>query len=879
MRVKGTGPVPCDIAFIGEGPGWEEDRDGTPFVGKTGDELDRHLEINQLPRVRAYQAFASNIYREYGGKDYKWTAADFERDWPELVRELRRVHPRLIVTLGRHATRCFLGDVDMDGTQGLPWVYPRLHPDLDAALPSDVVIFPIVHPAAGMHNPEMSPYVVHGFQQLARYFAGKLAAKVLYDDPIKETHYEEVTTESRLLHVTRDWTETTIVGIDTEGWPDRPWSLQFSALAGTGYLTRASAHELLDAFGGVVYRRRPRLVFHSALHDLGMGRALQTSFDGLTFDDTMVMAYLLQIEPQGLKAGALRHCNMRMHEYTEIIGDRANALARDYLTWVWDAEMADYEDRQHDAFAVEIAKGRHIKVLPKLPKSALLKAVERVLSSKRPADLWEEQVIDLQVAAYHRVGALPRATLDYVDRQTAVDYGCRDADATVRLYHEYGPRLDEMGLRSVYELELATYPLLDRMQRVGIKPDLDQFASLSSALTIEIARLQETLDGLAWDGFNANSGDQVAQFLFEILGLEEIKFTKGGRGSTNDLILEALENEHPECYQQVSSVRQYREFYKLKHTFVDRIPDYVHRWPFDGRIHTTLRTTRVVTGRLAAADPNLLAQPEHGEWAEHFQRGWVAEDGHELAAWDESQIELRGLAHLSRDPVLLAVYRGELRNADGSLIDLHAKLAQRIFGGDVKDYTEGTRRLAAKAINFGIPMGMTAKGLSVQLRKNGINADEDTAQRWLDETLGLYQGVKQYMKDRIEEASRNGYVRCLSGRIRYIGGVRSRNERVREEAERFAFSTPIQESAQFIMKQAEVRVWTEVLPYFWNKGVYCEPLLQVHDCLKLEVDSRYTVDLNLLMNDAMTKVPKGFCVPLTAVGKHGPTFADVKKFK
>jgi len=436
-----------------------------------------------------------------------------------------------------------------------------------------------------------------------------------------------------------------------------------------------------------------------------------------------------------------------------------------------------------------------------------------------------------------------------------------------------------MGLRSVYELELATYPLLDRMQTVGIKPDLDHFECLSKTLQTEVDRLQRQLDMVTGrERFNANSGDQVADYLYGDLDLEEIKLTPSGdRGSTNDKILRALSNEHPEL-PAINLICDYREFYKLKHTFVDRIPDYVHRWPFDGRVHTTLRTTRVVTGRLASADPNMLAQPEYGEWAPWFKRGWVADAGHVFYIADQSQIELRGLAHLSQDPVLLAIYRGELRNPDRSPIDLHAKTAQRIFGGDIKQYMEKCPgRLAAKAVNFGIPMGMTNIGLSVELRKNGVDADEDTAQRWLDETLDLYKGVRHYMESLIGEAHRNGYVRCLSGRIRYIGGIKSRDDRVREEAERFAFSTPIQESAQFVMKHAEAKLWQEVLPYFWRQGRWVEPLLQVHDSLKIECEEGIERDLHIAITEAMTNVPVGFSVPLEIEAEVGPNFNDVKK--
>lgn len=868
MHVRGIGKCPTDICIVGEGPGWQEDKAGKPFVGKTGDELDRYLDGVDLPTRN--DVFLTNIFRDYKGKDYIWTQGDQQRDEPELLRELHRVRPKIIVALGRYATRYFLGDVDMDAVWGLPWYDPNI---------TTRVIFPIHHPAAGFHNPEISPYVVAGFKALSSFLAGKLSPRVLFDDPYLETHYEEIISEAHLQSRLQGLQSGTTLSLDTEGWFGNPWSVQFSYKPGTGYLIRATAHSLLRRFSDTIRRVRPQLLYHSALHDLGMSRSLGINLDGLTYDDTMIMAYLLQLEPQGLKAGCLRHCNMQMSDYRDIVGDIGNDLTRDYLVWILDAEVANYEEAQQEEFARQIAAGRRIKVLPKLPKTPLHKAAMRVLQSSRPRQLWEDQAEDIRVAGYHNLGALPEATLDYVSPAIAVPYGCRDADGTGRLLPEYHRRLDALGLREVYNLELSTYPLIDRMQQAGVKPDLDHFKELSSLLQFEIDALQaELAHTTSRRDFNANSGDQVADYLFSTLRLEEITQTSGGRGSTNDKILEALEHEHSE-YPQISTIRTYRETYKLKHTFVDRIPDFLHQWPHDERIHTTFRTTRVVTGRLASSDPNMLAQPEHGKFAEEFKRGWVAEEGHVLCQWDENQVEMRGLAHLSQDPLMLAVFRGEKRNPDGSLIDLHAVLAERIFGVKPALQDKHKHRLPAKSINFGIPMGMTNRGLSVELRKNGVEADEDTAQRWLDETLSLYKGVARYMEERKAEARRTGFVRCLSGRVRYIGGIRSRDNRVREGAERLAFSTPIQESATFVMKQAEAIVYEDILVPYWRQGRWVEPLLQVHDCLKLECEEGMEQELHVLMSEAMSNVPKGFSVPLAVEGEYGPNMADMQGFK
>lgn len=901
-RVHGVGPKPCEFLFCGEGPGWQEDKAGIPFVGKPGEELNqRYLDGDRLPS-RA-DVFLTNLYREYKGKDYIYTSEDLARDQQDLLHELNEVQPKLIVPMGRHATRWFMGDVDMDDVQGIPYfldndiirlsdphvraitrcgTYTHINTTrslLDPAWYERCVVLPIVHPASGFHNPEMSNYVVAGFTALADYLAGLTTPRKLFDDPYPETSYEEITTKAQLQSRLQGLSERTSLAIDTEGWLNRPWSVQFSTTAGTGYLIKATRPDLLDTFACILTKIRPRLIYHSALHDLSMMRVMGLPTD-LSFDDTMVMAYLLQLEPQGLKPLCVRHCNMQMQSYDELTREPAERIALDYFMGLWDIEQLEYEDRCQDAFWQEIDKGRRISKTPKLPKTPLHKACGRILRAKDPRKLWSNQVEDIQVAGYNRLGFIPDATLDHVPAATAIKYACRDADGTTRVRTELDTRIESLGLRDVYNLELGTYPLIERMTRVGIKPDLNHFARLSTTLSGELEVLQgELADATGDTSFNANSGDQVAAYVFDKLGLEGVKKTSSGRFSTNDKILEALEHEHPE-HAVITTIREYRELYKLKNTFVDRLPDFVRRWPYDNRVHATFRTTRVVTGRLAASDPNLLAMPKHGKFAKEFRRGWVPELGHILAEWDLSQVELRVLAHLSQDPVMLAIFRGEKRNPDGSLIDLHAALAQRIFGVAPKDQDKSKHRLPAKAVNFGLAMGMTYKGLAVELRKSGMNISEDDAQRWIDETMGLYKGMPIYQDRMIAEARRQGYIRCLSGRIRYIGGIRSVHEHVRSEAERFAFSTPVQEGAQWIMKQAEKRLYEDILIPYWRQNRWVEPLIQIHDALTLECedDPILAQDLNKKMVACMTQAPKGFSVPIETSGDYGRNWYDLEAF-
>lgn len=485
---------------------------------------------------------------------------------------------------------------------------------------------------------------------------------------------------------------------------------------------------------------------------------------------------------------------------------------------------------------------------------------------------------------------MPRASLSDVDPAIALTYACRDADGTRRLAPQHKARLTAMKLDGVYRLELDTYHLIDRMMMIGMKPDLEKFEDLSWKLQGEIDVLQYRLEkeiGIA--GFNANSGDQVAAYLYETLALPEAKRTDSGRGSTNDIILEGLEREYGFRYPAISTIREFRETYKLKNTFVDRIPDFVDRWPYDGRVHSTFRTTRVVTGRLAASDPNILAQPEHGKFAKYFKQGWIAEDGHVIGAWDESQLELRCLADLSRDPVLMEAYTYQCPHKrawepgttccdkdDCVLrVDLHARLAHRVFGLMPSQQDKSQHRLPAKSCNFGLAMGMQAQGLCLQLRKNGLLVDEDDAQEWIDGTNVLYKEVPRYKERMIAEARRTGMVRCRSGRIRYIGGMHSWDRAVKAEAERFSFSTPIQEYAQYIMKSTEANVWHELCKYR-AEGLWVEPLVQVHDALKIEMTEGLQHKVNAMMRWAMIdSVQHLIAVPLGVEGEWGWTMAPM----
>jgi len=915
LRTKGEGPLDANVMVIGDWSSKDDARTGRPFSqrGKAGKEISRFLNGGSLPD--RFDCYITTWIKEWCGEDGEYTNADFERDRPELESEIRAVQPKVIVPLGRPMMQFFLGDVDMEECHSIPWYLPIDSPVRSLfANPEQVVIFPIYNPAAGFRSPEISATIAYGFAQLETVLAGEVKPRILYDDPIPNPIYEEVTSAEQIDAVMLDATR---ISTDTEGYDYAPWSAQITTKAGHAYILRyeigGKRNPLLDHFVSWVNACGDQytFIFHNALHDLAVFRALGIATDRLHFHDTMLMSYALQLEPQGLKPLCARWCNMKMEHYDEVMGDVSFRLAQDWLLSSMENEELEYEVRCHDEFtrlcttpfvnkAGKTVPGRKLKVDPKLPKSALHKSIERCLKSKRPRGLWDDQVIDLHIEAEGKYGPMWVGTLDHVPLPRAIGYAGRDSDGTHRLAPCLEERLRANDLWPVYQADLRTVPLIDRMQQIGIRPNLTHFAALSTDLGFELVeirtRLAEHLTGMGMldvddaFAFNPNGRDQVADLLFTKFGIASLKRTPGGDDSTNDKVLEALEKDSHldrDIRDVVAIIREYRETYKLKSTFVDAIPDFVNRWPHDGRIHATFRITRVVTGRLACSDPNLLAMPKHGKFAKRFRAGFVCRDDALFGSWDLSQIELRVLAHLSQDPVLLDAFR------TGK--DLHASLAQRIFGVAPKDQDESKHRLPAKAVNFGIPMGMTNIGLCLELRKNGVDIGEDDAQKWLDETMKLYANVPVYQQNKIAEAKRCGYVMDLRGRRRYIGGIRSYDDATRSEAERFAFSTPIQAGAQEIMKEAESYVYTDILLPAWARGDYVEPLIQIHDDLLLEstllhdgvitphptkpkksVIAFADLSLHNAMVHAMTKVPAHWLsVPIETEGTAGSNWGEM----
>ena len=408
-----------------------------------------------------------------------------------------------------------------------------------------------------------------------------------------------------------------------------------------------------------------------------------------------------------------------------------------------------------------------------------------------------------------------RRTLDESPVEAVRHLAGEGADVALALARQLGPRLDAMGLRKLHdEVELPLGPVLVKLEQAGIKVDVAELRRLSQELGARCAKLEDEVAELVGQRVNLGSPKQLGELLFEKMGLRAERMRKTKLGwSTDAEQLEEVADQHP----AVPKILEHRELTKLKGTYLDALPPLVH--PQTSRIHTTFVMTGATTGRLASHDPNLQNIPIRTEVGRSIRRAFIAEPGHVLVSADYSQIELRVLAHLCKDPVLTRAF------AEG--IDVHAQTAAEVFGIPLAEVNAEHRRVA-KAVNYGLGYGQTDFGLA---RALGIPRDE--ARRYIEGYFARFAGVRTYMDTVIAEAHTHGGVRTIMGRLLPTPGIGSSRFPERSQAERLARNYPIQGSAAEILKVAMIRV---------DRALTEEPglagarmLLTVHDELVFEV--------------------------------------------
>jgi DNA polymerase I len=412
--------------------------------------------------------------------------------------------------------------------------------------------------------------------------------------------------------------------------------------------------------------------------------------------------------------------------------------------------------------------------------------------------------------------------------ETLGKFAGEDADMILRLRDLFRPELEGLELATLFrDVEMPLLHVLMGMERIGVAIDRPALEAMSGRLVKELERLEDACHTAADCAFNINSPSQLAEILFERLALPRGKRTKTGY-STDSEVLESLRAVHP----LPGLILEYRQIAKMKSTYVDTLPAMLH--PETGRVHARFNQAVAATGRLSSSDPNLQNIPVRTELGREVRRAFVpGEPGWVLVSADYSQIELRIMAHLSRDPVLLDAFR---RN-----IDVHRDTAARLFGVAPEAVSSHQRNLA-KTVNFAILYGQGPFGLA---RTLGISSSE--ASVFIQNYKAQYAGVVAYLDRTLAQAKRSGYVTTLLNRRRFLPALKFKSAAARAAAERLAINTPIQGSAADLIKVAMVNLSRRLE----EEKLRARLLMQVHDELVLEAPAEEADQLSRLVRDAM----------------------------
>ena len=450
---------------------------------------------------------------------------------------------------------------------------------------------------------------------------------------------------------------------------------------------------------------------------------------------------------------------------------------------------------------------------------------------------------------------IPEKEKDFskVDLEKLAIYSCEDADCTFKLKNVLEERLEKNNLEKIFnKMEVPLIKILAEMERNGILLDLNFLKELSKKINKEIESIKEQIWHLAGSNFNINSTKQLKEILFEKMDIKTVGIKKTKTGfSTAAEELEKIKHAHP----IISLIQDYRELNKLTSTYVDSLPQLLN--PKDKKIHTSFNQTIVATGRLSSSDPNLQNIPTKTEIGHKIRQAFVAAPGKKLLSLDYSQIELRIMAHLSKDPLLIDAFKKGL--------DIHTATAASIFSKDPSEVDKKTRS-QAKAINFGVLYGQGPHGLS---QSAGISYLE--ARDFINKYFAHYQGVKKYINKTIKDAEKSGYTKTMFGRKRSLPEINSSEVMKKKTAERMAINSPIQGSAADLLKLAMIEIHEKI-----KDKNDIKMLLQVHDELIFEVEADKINLYQKQIKDIMENVVK-LDIPLIVETYSGDNWGELEK--
>jgi len=471
----------------------------------------------------------------------------------------------------------------------------------------------------------------------------------------------------------------------------------------------------------------------------------------------------------------------------------------------------------------------------------LMSYVLNSTATRHNLDALAQYYLNYKTTTFEEVAGkgVKQVTFDLVPMDQAVHYASEDADITFQLHEEFKSRLAKEPVLNTLleEVEIPLITVLSDMEQAGTLVNEKVLKAQSKNFSERITKLEAEAYELADQEFNLGSPKQLQEIFFEKLKYPILQKTPGGQPSTAENVLQQLSED----YELPKIILEHRTLSKLKSTYTDKLPSQIS--PNTGRIHTSFNQTGTSTGRLSSSDPNLQNIPIKTEDGRRIRQAFEAKSGYQLISADYSQIELRVIAHLSKDEGLLNAFE------EGQ--DIHSSTASEVFGVEVNE-VEPDQRRSAKAINFGLIYGISAFGLSKQL---GIN--RNLAAEYMDIYFSRYPGVRKYMNKIKAEAKKIGYVETLYGRRLYLPEISTGNAIRRQAAERVAINAPVQGTAADIMKKAMLSVNDSLK----KQQIDAKLILQVHDELVVESHEKDTEKVTKILTDSMSKAAK-LSVPL-----------------
>ena len=475
-----------------------------------------------------------------------------------------------------------------------------------------------------------------------------------------------------------------------------------------------------------------------------------------------------------------------------------------------------------------------IELKGKLLDTMLYSYVNNSTITRHNLDAVSKRYLNINPIPYEEVAGKGAKQISFseVSIDVASEYASEDSDIALQLYHHIEPLVNkEKRLANLYtEVEGPLIYTLGDIERNGVLIDSEKLNQQSKKLEAKILELESKVQKNAGEDFNLGSPKQLQEILYGKLGLPVIKKTPKGQPSTSEAVLQELSMDFP----IVKDILSYRAISKLKSTYTDKLPKMVN--PDTGRVHTSYHQAVTATGRLSSSDPNLQNIPIRSEEGRRIREAFIAPDDYKILAADYSQIELRIMAHLSKDDGLLDAF------AKGQ--DIHKATAAEIFSSAIHDVTPNQRR-SAKAINFGLIYGMSAFGLSKQLQ---ITRAE--AQSYIEQYFDRYPKVKDYMEETKLSAKQMGYVETVFGRRLYLADIDSSNYQRRQYAERSAINAPMQGTAADLIKMAMTDLHQRIIAQSFDAKI----IMQVHDELVIEVHQSQADELSGITLETMSNI-------------------------